>query len=114
MTITAVDNNRNTQLVQKANEFVNQVFFGTLLREFRESQQPTLLDRGLGSSAFIRQLDQELISRISQVDKPSAVTKALLRQLDKNGLGKLVKNIPQPQDTLVNYGNNQWLKPWKS
>jgi len=114
MTITAVANNRNPQLVQKANEFVHQVFFGTLLREFRESQQPSLLDGSLGSSAFIRQLDQELISRISQTDKPSAVTKALLRQLDKTSMAKLGKDVSQPRDTLINYGNNQWLKPWKS
>ncbi|MBN1763974.1 MAG: hypothetical protein JW860_01850 [Sedimentisphaerales bacterium] len=68
------------QLRQKASEVVNQVFYGTLLREFREAQQPTLLDSGPGVKTFMRQLDMELIHRISQRgDAP--LVKALIKQL---------------------------------
>ena len=35
MITTTINNNYNQQLVQHANEVVNQVFYGTLLREFR-------------------------------------------------------------------------------
>ena len=63
-----------------ANQVVNEVFYGTLMREFRNAQTPTLFDQGPGATTFIRQLDSELISRISQRgDSPLA--KALIRQL---------------------------------
>ena len=68
------------QLRQKASEVVNQVFYGTLLREFREAQQPTLLDRGPGAKIFMRQLDMELIHRISQRGDAPLVD-ALIKQL---------------------------------
>jgi hypothetical protein len=88
MTVTAVNNlssttdpaGRETLLRQKATEFVNQVFYGTLMREFRNAQQPTMFDGGPGGTAFIRQLDMELISRISQRGD-SSLADALLRQL---------------------------------
>jgi len=62
------------------NQFVNQVFYGTLLREFRNAQQPTLLDNGPGAQTFLRHLDMELISRISQRGE-SALSRAVLKQL---------------------------------
>ncbi|MCK4629004.1 MAG: hypothetical protein KAT56_08365 [Sedimentisphaerales bacterium] len=63
-----------------ANQVVNEVFYGTLMREFRNAQTPALFDQGPGATTFIRQLDSELISRISQRgDSPLA--KALIRQL---------------------------------
>ena len=73
------------ELVQKANQFVNQIFWGTLLREFRDAHKNPILDNGPGSQTFIRQLDQLMIERISQRGK-SPLTDALLKQLDPRGL----------------------------
>ena len=70
--------------MQKANQVVNQIFWGTLLREFRASQKNTILDKGIGSSVFMQQLDQELIKRISQRGKTS-LTEVLLKQLAPGG-----------------------------
>ena len=68
------------QLRQKVSEVVNQTFYGTLMRQFCDSQQPGLLDNGPGGTTFIRQLDLELISRISRRgDAP--LTEALVKQL---------------------------------
>ena len=75
------------QLRQKANEFVNQVFWGTMLREFRQNQQPTIFDGGPGSSTFVKQLDMELLKRISEKGD-SPLTRALIKQLDPNGIRK--------------------------
>ena len=63
--VTSVASNHNSVLAQKADEFVNQVFYGALLREFRQAQRPTIFDQGPGANTFIRQLDMELIKRMS-------------------------------------------------
>ena len=69
------------KLKKLTNQFVNQVFYGTLLREFRNAQQPTILDGGFGASAFTRQLDIHLIERLSQ-QGDSPVAQALRKQLE--------------------------------
>jgi hypothetical protein len=74
MTVSAVENQnwqsettgRNRQLRRQVSEVVNNVFYGTLLRQLRESQRSDILDKGPGGTTFIRQLDLELIKRISQ------------------------------------------------
>jgi len=82
--MTAPVNNYSSQLAQRANEVVNQVFYGTLLREFRESQPPSMFNQGPGATTFIRQLDMELVKRMSRRgDSPLA--QALIRQLDCEG-----------------------------
>ena len=63
-----------------ANQVVNEVFYGTLMREFRNAQTPAFFDQGPGATTFIRQLDSELLSRISQRGE-SPLAKALIRQL---------------------------------
>jgi len=91
-------NNTNPELVLKANEFVNNVFYGTLLREFRNARPQGLMNQGPGAGTFTRQLDQELIKRISsRGDSP--IAQALIRQmtgsseikkeLDKNTLNPM-------------------------
>ncbi|MBN2376817.1 MAG: hypothetical protein JXD22_10465 [Sedimentisphaerales bacterium] len=70
------------ELVQKANQFVNQIFWGTLLREFREANKNPIFDNSPGSQTFVRQLDQMMIERISQRGK-SPLTDALLKQVDR-------------------------------
>ncbi len=81
------------ELVQKANEFVNQIFWGTMLREFRDAHKNPILDNGPGAQTFVRQLDQMMIERISQRGK-SPLTDVLLRQLDPRGFkaGNYKKN----------------------
>ncbi len=88
MTLNAVNNltpnaapdARNSQLRQKASELVNNVFYGTLLRQFRDAQKPTLLGNGPGGDAFQRQMDSELINRISQRgDGP--LVEAIMKQI---------------------------------
>ncbi len=70
---------RDTKLVQAANELVNQVFYGTLLRQAREGQQATVVDGGSGEKAFQSQLDMEFVKRMSQ--KSSPVAESLINQL---------------------------------
>lgn len=71
-----------TQLKEKVNEFVNLAFYGTLLQEFRNAQEPTILDRGPGRQMFWQMLDQELLQQMSKKDD-SPLADALLRQLNK-------------------------------
>lgn len=70
-------------LVQAANEFVNQVFYGPLLREMRDSSQNPYFGNGPGGTTFMRQLDMEMLRRMSS-DKPSALAQSLLKQLSQN------------------------------
>lgn len=52
-------------LRQKANELVNQAFYGPLLQEMRQEQNNPLFGNGPGAQVFLRQLDQALIERMS-------------------------------------------------
>ena len=76
----AIDNTSSVTLPQLANEFVNNVFWLPMLREFRQSQQPSILGKSPGAQTFIRQLDMELVKRMSQQGKAPLV-ESLLRQL---------------------------------
>ena len=80
------------QLSQAASEFVNNVFYGTLLRQFREAQEPGIFDGGRGGKIFERQLDMELIKRISQRgDAPMA--DAVIKQLSRKTGEYDTKNV---------------------
>lgn len=68
------------QLQAKANELVAQVFYGTLLREFRESSEMPFLSGTPGGTTFLRQLDQEIVSRLGQ-RRHSPLADALVKQL---------------------------------
>lgn len=81
--MTASMNSPRGELQALANRFVNQTFYGTLLRNLRESSQGTVMDSGPGSMTFIRQLDQELIKRISERGD-SPVAAALVRKLGRS------------------------------
>jgi len=79
--LTAITANQyDPQLAQYANEVVNQVFYGTLMREFRNAQPPGMFDQGPGGQAFIRQMDMELVKRMSQGGN-SPLAEVLLKQL---------------------------------
>jgi len=110
MTVSSVNNlnllhdanTKNQVLRQKATEFVNQVFYGTMLREFRNAQKPTILDKGPGASSFIRLLDMELISRMSQRGD-SSLADALIKQL--GGEVETPKNFSQGRNVLEGVNN---------
>jgi hypothetical protein len=88
--VNTVTQKPDSQLIQKANEFVNQAFWGSMLREFRSGREPTILDGGPGSTTFVRQLDMELLKRVSQKGN-TPLAQALLRQLDPNGIKRGLK-----------------------
>jgi Rod binding domain-containing protein len=75
-------------LVQAANEFVNQVFYGPLLREMRDSDHNPYFGNGPGGKTFMRQLDMEMIGRMNG-NKPSALAQSLIRQLGQNSQSQL-------------------------
>ena len=85
------------ELRQRASEFVNQVFYGTLLREFRDAQPPGIFNQGPGAGTFVRQLDMELITRISR-GGDSPMTEALLRQL---GGGREIQNALNQNNSQI-------------
>ena len=74
----------NPTLAQAANQVVNQVFWGTMLREFRSAHQDPILGGSPGAGAFVQKLDQVLLERMSQRGK-SPLVDALLKQLDAQG-----------------------------
>ena len=70
-------------LAQVANEFVNQVFYGPLLRELRDNQNNPYFGNGPGGQTFMRQLDMEMVKRMSGT-KPDPLAQSLIRQLSRN------------------------------
>lgn len=69
------------QLANHANELVNHVFYGTLLREFRETQNDPLLGNSSANRVFLKQLDMAVI-RESSKGRPNPIARALIEQLE--------------------------------
>jgi len=82
--VTQISSANTNQLLQKANEVVNTVFWGTMLREFREAGEPSVFNGGSAGATFTRQLDLELIKRISGRGS-SPIAEMLVKKLDKYG-----------------------------
>lgn len=74
----------NHQLIGAANEFVNHVFYGTLMREFRRSQGNGLFDHAPGGKIFMEQLDAELIRRMNNRRRVSPLAQALIDQVTRD------------------------------
>ena len=91
----------NSQLIHAANEFVNQTFYGRLLREFRTAQQNPYFENGPGGKIFLEKLDAEIIHRMSQRGS-SQLAQALIDQLGTNDAlsGKL-----KAETTAARYKN---------
>ena len=88
MLTAVIPNQYDPQLARYANEVVNQVFYGTLMREFRNAQPPGMFDQGPGGQAFIRQLDMELVKRMSQ-GGASPLAEVLLKQLSPQQVNRM-------------------------
>ena len=73
--------NTPTALEQKTNELVNTIFYGTLMREFRQSQKNPYFDQGTAGRVFWQQFDMEVIRRMSQ-SSPTGLAKDLMKHLD--------------------------------
>ena len=106
--ITAVANQNNNLLTQKANELVNMVFWGSLMREFRQANPPTLFDGGSSSAAFVRHLDLELIKRISKRGS-TPMADAIVSRLDQDGKYRL--NTAQQKAAHQLAGSNRGINP---
>lgn len=73
-----------TDLRQAANELVNQMFYGTLMKEFRQGQSNPYFGNEPGGQIFQEQLDAELVRHIHQ-DRPGPLADSLIRALDPHG-----------------------------
>ena len=105
-----MSSNTNPQLIQAANEFVNQAFYGTLLREFRAAQHNPYFDNGPGGKIFMEQLDTEIIRRMSQRES-SPLAQALIDQLGSNEAlsGKLKAETTAARYENVSVNQQRWL-----
>ena len=74
----------NPKLIAAANEFVNNVYYGTLMREFRRSQGEGLFGNTPGGKIFQEQLDAELIKRMGSRDRVSPLAKMLVERFTRN------------------------------
>lgn len=74
--------NDNSELRAKASELVASTFYGTLLKEFRESSDSGMFDGGFGGKAFQQQLDTVFVTEISKQSNNSLVD-SIVRQLSR-------------------------------
>ena len=85
MSINAINNSgavdKHALLQEKAAELVSNVFYGTLMKEFRASSQDSLFSGGFGGQAFQQQLDNVYIDHLSkQTNNP--IADSLVKQLE--------------------------------
>ena len=77
---------QNRQLRQKVDQWVGQVFFGTLMKQVRESPfKSELFSGGRGGGAFQQMLDGVLIERSSH-NLGGRLSDSIVRKLDKNSV----------------------------
>ena len=82
----AVGGVKQGELTRLANEFVNTVFYGSLMREFRQSHSSSLIDQGPGHQTFMQMLDTELVKRMGdkgQTDLSQAVVRQLTHKAER-------------------------------
>ena len=73
----------NSELRAKAAELVGNTFYGTLLREFRETSEDGIFSGGFGGKAFQQQLDNVFVSEMSKQENNSLID-SVVRQLSRN------------------------------
>jgi hypothetical protein len=84
MTIATPPTSQTQQLRQKVDQWVGQVFFGTLMKQVRESPfKSEMFSGGRGGGAFQQMLDGILVERGSR-DLGGKLTDAIVRKLDKS------------------------------
>lgn len=86
MTTSPAAPTQTQQLRQKVDQWVGQVFFGTLMKQVRESPfKSEMFSGGRGGGAFQQMLDGILVERGSR-DLGGQLTDAIVRKLDKNSV----------------------------
>jgi hypothetical protein len=86
MTTSPTTSTQTQQLRQKVDQWVGQVFFGTLMKQVRESPfKSEIFSGGRGGGAFQQMLDGILVERGSR-DLGGQLTDAIVRKLDKNNV----------------------------
>lgn len=76
------DANRHAQLVTQAEKWVSQTFYGTLLKQMRESPfKSKMFDGGEGGDAFNGLYDQQLADHMSKGAGGKLVT-AIVRKIE--------------------------------
>jgi len=83
-TITAPDVAKFNKLREAANEVVNKMFFGEMLKSFRQSQDNPYFGNGSGNKVFVEKLDSEMITAMSKNNR-NGMADSLLKQLDPSG-----------------------------
>ncbi len=84
MNINSIQNNNNDiELRQQAAEFVNKIFYGTMLQQMRQASDEPFFGKAPGMDIFQSKLDNELIHRLSQNGKGPLVD-AVVKQLKGN------------------------------
>mgnify|MGYP001247317640 CR=1 FL=1 len=82
MTTPPTSSNQTQLLRQKVDQWVGQVFFGTLMKQVRESPfKSDIFSGGRGGGAFQQMLDGILVERGSR-DLGGRLTDAIVRKLD--------------------------------
>ncbi|MBN2064144.1 MAG: rod-binding protein [Sedimentisphaerales bacterium] len=88
MNIAAIDNKAASSNVNevkaKAAELISNVFYGTLMKEFRQSSEGGLFSGGFAGQAFQQQLDNVFIGELSKQEN-NQIIDAMVRQLTNKG-----------------------------
>ncbi|MBI9016611.1 MAG: hypothetical protein JEZ07_05035 [Phycisphaerae bacterium] len=100
MNIDSVQNLNNTQpdknleLRQKAAEFVNKIFYGTLMQQMRQASDNPIFGKTPGMNIFQNQMDSEIINRISQSGDAPLVD-AIMKQLTNKPGNQAKMEMPE-------------------
>lgn len=80
---------RHNKLVEQAQKWVGQTFYGTLMKQMHNSPfKSKILDGGRGQQAFQPLMDQQLVDRMSRKSAKGLVRSIVKKIEKKNGLGE--------------------------
>ncbi len=88
MSISAINNvnsgDKTAMLREKAAEVVSNVFYGTLLKEFRQSCESGMFSGGFAGEAFQQQMDNIYVTEMSRQGN-NPIVDSMVRQLTPGG-----------------------------
>jgi hypothetical protein len=94
---SAVNSASYQKVIAQANQAFNQIFYGTLLSEFRRATPSSMLGGGMAGDCFNQMFDAHLIERLNgktQTPLARALTKKY--HLDRAGRTAPVTNLSKP------------------